>query len=188
MKGDLMPPLGPGRGVALVGYRGTGKSTVGRLLAGAMNRMFVDVDVEIEARSGRSIAAIFAHSGEPVFRDWEERTMALLLERNPTAVVATGGGSVLREENRRRIREFGDVVWLTADPGELGRRLKADARGQEGRPALTKAGLIEEIAHVLRERTPIYEALADVVIETDGKSPEEVAASILECLLSRSSP
>ena len=103
--------------MAIIGYRGTGKSTVGRLLAGQMNRAFVDVDLEIEARAGRSIEAIFAESGETVFRDWEERTLAELLEQYPEAVVATGGGSVVRESNRRRIREFGYVVWLTASPG-----------------------------------------------------------------------
>ena len=88
----MPPPRAAGRGLVLVGYRGTGKSTVGRLLAAAMNRTFVDMDVEIEAHSGQTIAAIFAQSGEPGFRDWEERTLAQLLDRNPTAVVATGAG------------------------------------------------------------------------------------------------
>ena len=95
-----MQPPRPGSGLALVGYRGTGKSTVGRLLAGTMKRKFLDVDLEIEARAGRSIAAIFCESGEPAFREWEERTMAVLFEQYPEAVVATGGGAVLREANR----------------------------------------------------------------------------------------
>jgi shikimate kinase len=187
MKGELMPRPRPGRGLALVGYRGTGKSTVGRLLAGTLNRKFVDVDVEIEARSGRSIAAIFARSGELVFRDWEERTMAELFEQYPEAVVATGGGSVMREGNRSRIRAFGHVVWLMADADLLARRLLADERGQESRPALTSRGMIEEIADVLRERAPIYEGLADLVVETGGKSPEQVAVAILESVASWSS-
>jgi shikimate kinase len=177
MKGDQMAR--PGRGLVLVGYRGTGKSTVGRLLAGTMGRKFIDVDLEIEARSGRSIGAIFAQWGEPVFRDWEERTMAELLEQYPLAVVAPGGGSVMREVNRSRIRAFGHIVWLTADADELARRLAGDERGQESRPALTSRGMIEEIAHVLRERKPIYEGLADLVVETGGKNPEEVAGAIL---------
>ena len=88
-----MQPPRPGSGLALVGYRGTGKSTVGRLLAGTMKRKFLDVDLEIEARAGRSIAAIFCESGEPAFREWEERTMAVLFEQYPEAVVATGGGA-----------------------------------------------------------------------------------------------
>jgi shikimate kinase len=183
-----MPPPRPGQGVALVGYRGTGKSTVGRLLAGRMNREFIDVDLQIEVRSGRSIEAIFAELGEPIFRDWEERTLAELLMQFPEAIVATGGGSVLREQNRRRLREFGDIVWLTALPDELARRLLADDRSRLGRPALTPAGAIEEIAQVLCARVPIYEALADFVVETGGKGPEEVATSILERLASRNCP
>jgi shikimate kinase len=187
MKSDLMPRLGRGRGLALVGYRGTGKSTVGRLLAGTMNRRFVDVDLEIEGRSGRSIAAMFAEEGEAAFRDWEERTLAELLEQYPEGVVATGGGSVMRENNRVRMRAFGPVVWLTADPDELARRLEADGLSQEGRPALTSRGVIAEIAHVLRERTPIYEGLADLVVETGGRSPEEVASAIVLSVASWSS-
>lgn len=175
-----MPPQRPGRGLALVGYRGSGKSTVGRLVAGLLNRTLLDVDVEIEARAGRSIGAIFAQLGESVFRDREELILAEVFEQFPDAVVATGGGSVTRESNRRRIREFGHVVWLTAVPDELARRLETDDRGLPGRPALTPAGTIAEIAQVLRERTAFYAGLADVVIETGGKSPEEVAAAILE--------
>jgi shikimate kinase len=179
MKGDLMPPERRGRGLALVGFRGTGKTTVGRLLASAMNRRFVDVDREIECRSGRSIAAIFAETGEAAFRDWEECTLAEVFELYPEAVVATGGGSVMREHNRSQMRAFGQIVWLTADPDELARRLQTDERGQDVRPPLTSKGVIEEISHVLRERLPIYQRLADLVIETGGKSPEEVASAIL---------
>ena len=175
-----MPSPCAGRGLVLVGYRGTGKSTVGRILAGMLNRKFVDVDKEIEARAGRSIATIFAEAGEPVFRDCEEQTLAVLLDQYPEAVVATGGGSVMREQNRSRMRAFGHIVWLTAEPHELARRLEADKRGAELRPPLTPAGTIAEIVHVLRERTPVYEGLADLVIETGGKTPEEVAAVILE--------
>jgi shikimate kinase len=175
-----MPPCRPGRGLALLGYRGTGKSTVGRLVAGMTNRRFLDVDLEIEVRSGRSIGAIFADSGEPIFREWEERILAELIERFPKAIIAPGGGSVLRERNRRLMREFGHVVWLTALPGELARRLEADDRDKAARPALTAAGAIAEIEQVLRERAPLYEGLADAIIETGGKSPEEVAHAILE--------
>ncbi len=184
----MVPPLlVVGGGLVLVGYRGTGKSTVGCLVAEAMNRKFLDVDVEIEAQSGQSIAAIFAQAGESGFRDWEERTLAVLLESNPTAVVATGGGSVMREQNRRRLQAFGHIVWLTADPDELARRLLADERSQKSRPALTSVGLIDEIATVLTERTPIYKQLADTVIETGAKSPEQVAAAVLESVASGNS-
>jgi shikimate kinase len=173
-------PRSKGRGLALVGYRGTGKSTVGRILADRATRTFLDMDLELEARVARSVAAIFAEEGEPFFRDWEERTLAELLSSHPTAIVATGGGAVLRETNRRRLREFGFVVWLTADPAELARRLGSDPHGFDHRPALTSAGTIVEIAQVLKVRTPLYQEVADAVIDTGNKNPEELAAAILE--------
>ena len=175
-----MPTPRSGRGLALVGYRGTGKSTVGRLVAVRASRRFFDVDLELEARAGRSISSIFADWGEPVFRDWEAQILAELIEQFPEAVIAPGGGSVLGEANRGLIRDFGHVVWLTAPSGELARRLAADERGQSARPALTAAGAIAEIAQVLEERAPLYEGLANAVIETGGKCPEEVAQAVLE--------
>ncbi len=169
----------PGRGVTLIGYRGTGKSTVGQILADRLNWRFVDADLEIEARAGRSIRAIFADWGEEVFRDWEEKTLAELTSTIPDAVIATGGGVVLRETNRRRIREFGFVVWLRADPAELACRLAADEHGLADRPPLTVAGTLTEIAQVLERRLPLYRELADAVIETGGKTPDEVVGAIL---------
>ncbi len=96
-------------------------------------------------------------TASPSFRDWEERTLAELIEQSPTAVIATGGGVVLREANRRRLRDFGFIVWLTADPAELARRLEADPGGLAARPALTADGTIAEIARVLEIRTPLYQ-------------------------------
>jgi shikimate kinase len=181
MTHDPSPASTPEKGLALVGYRGTGKSTVGRIVARRLNRPFLDADLEVEARVGRSISEIFAESGEPLFRDWEERTLAEVADRFPGAVIATGGGAVLRESNRRRIRDFGFVVWLTADPDELARRLELDRRPLADRPALTARGTIAEIAQVLAARQPFYQGLADMVIETGGKTPDEVASAILGC-------
>jgi len=166
--------------LALVGYRGTGKSTVGRILADRSNRTFLDADREVEARVGRSISAIFALEGEPVFREWEERTLIELIQCFPTAVLATGGGIVLREANCRRLRDFGLVVWLTAQPAELAHRLESDLRGLAERPTLTGDGTIAEIERVLEVRTPLYQGVADAVIDTADKSPDQVAAAILE--------
>jgi shikimate kinase len=173
-------PRRPGRGLALVGYRGTGKSTVGRILAWQLDRPFLDADLELEARAGRSVSAILTTQGEPVFRDWEERTLAELIELAPTAVIATGGGAVLRETNRRRLRDFGYIVWLTAEPDELACRLRSDPRGLAVRPALTAQGTIGEIAGALQIRKPFYQEVADAVIDTGGKAPDQVAATILE--------
>jgi shikimate kinase len=173
----------PDRGLALVGSRGTGKSTVGRILARLSGRTFLDADLELEARAGRSVASIFSADGEPAFRDWEERTLAELIEQSPTAVIATGGGVVLREQNRQRLRDFGVVVWLTAEPAELASRLSADPRALAARPALTTEGTIIEIGRVLEMRAPIYRAMADTVIDTVGSTPDEIAAAILAFLL-----
>jgi shikimate kinase len=179
MTSNPIPPGRAGQGLALIGYRGTGKSTVGRIVADRLNRRFLDADLEIEARAGRSIRSIFAEWGETVFRDWEQQTLAELTSAFADAVVATGGGVVLREINRRQIRNFGFVVWLRADPSELARRLESDGRGLAERPPLTSAGTLTEIAQVLEVRIPLYQELADLVIETGDKTPDEVAAAIL---------
>jgi shikimate kinase len=174
-------PGGPrGPGLTLIGYRGAGKSTVGRIVAERSNRMFLDTDREIEARAGRSIRAIFAEWGEGDFRDREEQTLAHLTAAFPGAIVAAGGGAVLRKANRRRIRDFGFVVWLTAHPAELARRLVCDPGSPAERPPLTAAGTVAEIAQVLAVRAPIYQALADTAIETGEKSPDETALTIID--------
>src|SRR5262249_34290119 len=154
LMGRFMSVRIKGPGLVLIGYRGTGKSTVGRILADRLDRPFLDSDREVEARSERTIPSPFSDWGELTFRDWEERTIAEITGANPGAILATGGGAVLREANRRRLRDFGLVAWLTADPAELARRLEADRPGLAERPALTAAGTLEEIAQVLAARTP----------------------------------
>jgi shikimate kinase len=168
------------QGLALVGTRGTGKSTVGRILAERLVRPFLDADVELEEKLGRSIAAIFAEDGEPVFRDWEEQVLSELITAHPGAILATGGGVVLRETNCQALRSFGHVVWLWTDPALAAARLQADRRGLESRPALTAAGTIAELAGILAARTPLYRAVADRVVDTGGRTAEEVAEQILE--------
>jgi shikimate kinase len=167
-------------GLALIGYRGTGKSSVGRLMAERLCRVFLDADLEIEARSGRSIAAIFAESGEPEFRDREEQTLAELMTEHPRAIIATGGGAILRESNRNRLRDFGFIVWLTASPSVLTERLAADHRTVPGRPPLSAAGTLAEIHEILEIRTPLYRELADAVIDTNETPIENVVAAILD--------
>ena len=171
-------PRGPG--LALVGSRGTGKTTVGKILADRLNLRFLDADVEIEASAGRPIAAIFADCGELVFRDWEERTLRKLVGQHPGAVLASGGGAVIRAANRWLLQEFGFVVWLRAEPAELARRLEADSRAGNLRPALTAAGTIAEIHQVLADRASLYEEVADAAVETVDRTPDEIAALILD--------
>lgn len=168
------------QGLALVGTRGTGKSTVGRILAERLVRPFLDADVELEEKLGRSIAAIFAEDGEPLFRDWEAQVLSELTTAHPGAILATGGGVVLRETNRQALRAFGFVVWLWTDPTLAAARLQADRHGLESRPALTPAGTIAELSGVLEARTPLYRAVADTVVDTGGRTAEKVADAILE--------
>jgi shikimate kinase len=170
------PPRPTAGGLALIGPRGTGKTTVGRLVAAATGRPFLDADRELEARAGRPIAAIFADEGEPAFRGLEEATLRDLVGRGG-AVLATGGGVVLRETNRAALRAFGLVVWLTADPAVLADRL---ARDPADRPSLTGLGTIAEVAAVLEVRAPLYRATADAIVATDGLDPEAVARAVLD--------
>jgi shikimate kinase len=173
--------LPSGRGLALVGPRGTGKSTVGRLLADRLGRPFVDADAALEARAGRSIRSIFEELGEPAFRDLEQDLLAELTA-DRARVLATGGGVVLREANRRALKRFGQVVWLRAEPKALTARLAADPDALPGRPALTAAGTLHEIASVLDARAPLYREVADLLIDTDGRTPAEVADAVLAVL------
>jgi shikimate kinase len=175
------PPNIPDRqGLALVGYRGTGKSTVGRLLADRLGREFVDADSEVEARAGRPVRLIFAEDGEAAFREWESRILLDLTSRLVGGIVATGGGAILLEANRRALRDFGFVAWLSADPETLTTRLRASSRGVEDRPSLTGAGTLAEIADVLEARSTLYRAAAHAVVETAGRTPEEVADAVLD--------
>lgn len=163
--------------VFLIGYRGTGKSTVARLLALRLGCDWVDADVEIELRAGKSIAAIFADDGEPVFRDLESQVVAELARRQ-NSVVALGGGVVLRAENRRAIA-VGTVVWLKASAETILGRLARDPATSERRPNLTTQGGRDEVVKLLAEREPIYRGCADFQVDTDGKNPAEIADEIL---------
>lgn len=166
-------------GLALVGVRGTGKSTVGRIIARGLCLPFVDADAELEARAGKSIRAIFEDEGEGAFRDLEEQVLADLTG-GPPAVLATGGGAVLRDSNRRRLRQFGLIIWLTARPEALAARIQSNPRGVADRPALTAHGTLAEISAILEARTPIYQTIADATVDTDGRTPAEVADAVLE--------
>jgi len=169
------------QGLALIGLRGTGKTTVGRILAERLGRPFADADHELEAWSGLSIPKIFKEQGEPAFRDLEEQTLETLTQ-NPNLVLATGGGAILRPTNRARLRAFGQVIWLTADPSQLAERLLANPRGLANRPSLTTAGTIDELSEVLQARSALYEEVADLTVETGGRTTRQVVDHILDRL------
>lgn len=168
-----------GSGLVLVGARGTGKSTVGRLVADRLGHRFIDVDDEIEAAVGLSIPEIFSTLGESAFRDAEEDAIRALTELDESIVLATGGGAVVRPSNRERLKRFGLAVWLKAEPMVLGERLLFDASSGKLRPSLTGLGAIAEIEAVLEARREYYQDVAGLVVDTTGIKPVEVADAVL---------
>lgn len=171
----------PVESIALIGYRGAGKTTVAQRLAMRLGWDWVDADVEVELRAGKSIAEIFSSGGEPEFRDLEAAVVDDLCRRE-RSVVALGGGAVLRPGNRTAIAQCGAVVWLRATVDTLVRRLARDPTTVARRPNLTNAGGRHEIVQLLAERTPIYEACATLVVDTEDKAPAEVADEIVAAL------
>jgi shikimate kinase len=172
--------LGP-RVVALIGYRGTGKSTVARHLALALGWDWIDADVELELRAGKTISAIFADDGELAFRGLESQVLADLVRRE-RVVLAAGGGVVLREANRKLLKEFARVVWLQASAETIVARIATDATTSGRRPNLTVRGGADEVIQLLRERLPLYEQCADLTIDTEQRTPGEIAAEIVQRL------
>ncbi len=171
------PPL-----IFLIGYRGTGKTTVARLLAERLGWHWLDADALLEARHGRSIRTIFAEEGEAGFRDKESALLPELC-RLHNHVIATGGGVILRPTNRDQLRTAGHVIWLTADAATLWQRIQGDRTTSERRPNLTGGGLAE-VEELLRVREPLYRECAHATFSTVDRGPEEVAEEI-QPMLSR---
>ncbi|HUR54205.1 MAG TPA: shikimate kinase [Gemmataceae bacterium] len=161
----------------LIGYRGSGKTTVGRALAARLGWDFLDADVSIESLAGKSILDIFKTEGETAFRDRESAVLADLARLTKT-VVATGGGVVLRDQNRALLRA-GFVTWLTASPEALAARIAADPTTATRRPNLTAAGGVQEVRALLAVREPYYRDAADFVVDAEQLSPEAAADAIL---------
>ncbi len=167
--------------LTLIGYRATGKTTLAELLARRLGWQWIDADVEIERLSGKTIARIFAEDGEPEFRDLEARVIADLC-RHDRLVLAAGGGAPMREENRRIMRQSGKVVWLKARPETILKRMSGDATSTERRPSLTGHGPLDEIVQLLARREPMYRETADLSVDTEDRTPEELTTEILDRL------
>lgn len=167
----------------LTGYRGTGKSTVAQILARRLSLPLWDVDREIESRSGTTIKSIFASEGELVFRQIEAEAVRDLASKEQ-AVIALGGGVILRDENRQVIRQNGLCVWLTASPETLAARIQGDAGSRENRPALTSAeSIIDEVRTVLNDRIRYYTEAADIECSTESRTPQAVSNQIASWFL-----
>jgi shikimate kinase len=162
-------------GVVLIGYRGSGKTTVGRLLAKRLGKSFVDCDTVIVKKTGRSIREIFLAEGEEGFRKIEMSVIAESAMED--CVIAVGGGAVLRGENQRALKDQGhQMVYLRCESRELLRRIEADPGTSDNRPSLTNlGGGIEEIEAMLEQREPIYRALMSAEIDVTKLSPEQAA-------------
>jgi shikimate kinase len=169
------------RNLVLIGGRACGKTSVGKALALALERPFVDLDEVLVAQAGCSIAELVSASGWPEFRRREKELVAHYAGLSGQ-VLAPGGGVVLDPENVSNLREHGLVIWLTADPAILGQRLRGDQGSQEFRPSLTGDDPVAEMARVLAEREPLYRAAAHLVIDTTGLSIPEVVKSILNAI------
>jgi shikimate kinase len=163
-------------GVVLVGFMGSGKSSVGRELARRTGAVFVDVDAWIEKKSGREIRTLFAEEGEPAFREMERAALRDVLSVKGR-VVAAGGGAFLDEGNRKLMKEYAPVVYLEASPETVLRRLAKDAK----RPLLQGADRERIVRELLDKRDPEYRR-ADLTVPTDGVTVEEIAGRIIELL------
>jgi shikimate kinase len=161
----------------LIGYRGSGKTTVGRIVADRLGWTFVDADAVVEDRFGKTIREIFATEGETAFRNKESAALVELCDQS-RAVIATGGGAILRAENRARIANRGFVAWLSADPATLWARIQSDPTTAGRRPALRSGGLAE-VTDLLADREARYRECADIEVPVASLSPEQAADAIL---------
>jgi shikimate kinase len=174
MKSSTNPP----ENIVLIGFMGSGKTTVGRELQVRLGYPLVDMDQVIEHRAGKPITAIFADEGEPIFRD---RETELLRELNapeaPRRIISTGGGVVVREENRNLLRDLGYVVWLQAPADVILERTGKN----RSRPLLQTEDPAEVIQRLMETRRPLYQETAHLKLDTAGLTSDEVATGILEC-------
>ena len=164
--------------IVLIGFRGTGKSTVGRLLAKRLERGFIDSDKHIEGTTGKTIKSIFEDDGEEGFRKIEADVIAELSEED-NKVISAGGGAVLREENVRNLKDNGFLVLLEATPEIINSRIAQDKKTTQQRPSLTDRKPLDEIKHLIAEREPAYKSAADFTINTSYVSCEDIVNEII---------
>lgn len=162
--------------IILIGYMGSGKTTVGRSVAKLKEYTFVDTDEMIVEQQHRSISEIFATDGEQVFRDMETALLRqLIAEKKERLVISTGGGMPLRAENQQLLAQLGKVVYLKARPETIYDRIKGDTT----RPLLQCENPMKRIAEMIAERNPLYEEGAAFIVEVDELSHSEAAAVII---------
>lgn len=157
---------------------GSGKTSVGEILARRIGRELIDTDNLVEANTGTTIAQLFQSEGEAAFRRYEVESLRRALLREEPAVIATGGGIVTSPEARHMLTVNSIVVWLRADPAALAVRLGDDTT----RPLLGKRDAREILTGMQVTRGPLYEEVADLIVDADAGGPEEVAGAIIDAL------
>ena len=169
--------------IVLIGYRGSGKSTIGKLLADRLWQTFVDTDQLIQQAAGKSIKEIFEHDGEPHFRDLERDAIARVSQLEEH-VISLGGGALMREQNRAALAGKGHkLIYLRCEPEELLRRIEQDPQTAADRPNLTGlGGGIDEIKGLLAEREPVYRQMMHAELEVTHLTPAEAAVYIVKLL------
>ncbi len=165
--------------IYLIGYRCTGKTTVGKLLAGQLEWDFLDTDDKIVEDQGKSIKEIVENQGWEAFRKME-RDVIKSFSGNRSHVIATGGGVILDEENVRVMKRTGSVVWLKASAQTIQQRLSKDKTTQAYRPSLTQKGTFDEVQETLKKRAPYYKSAMNYSVETDEATVEDVCREILK--------
>jgi shikimate kinase len=162
------------KNIVLAGFMGTGKTEVGRELARLLDMKLIDVDTEIEKSQKMAINEIFKQFGEPWFREIETEMIKKVAE-NENIIISAGGGAVLKQENMDTLKKNGIIVCLTATPETILKRTS----NNRGRPLLLVENPLERIKELLNFRKPFYEK-ADVMIDTEGKTPLQIAEEIME--------
>ncbi|MCP4345081.1 MAG: shikimate kinase [Desulfobacterales bacterium] len=165
--------------IFLIGYRCTGKTSAGRLLAKKLDWPFIDADSELVKENGTTISEMVASHGWDYFRE-KERDIIKKLAALDRHVIATGGGAVLNNENVKDMKKGGTIVWLKASSETIRQRILQDENTEDQRPALTSKGFADEIEGVLFNRNPIYKSAADFYIDTDSLSIADICSAITE--------
>ncbi len=175
------------KNVVLIGLRGTGKSTCGRILAERLERAFLDTDEIVQDRAGKTIREIFEEGGEKLFRRIESEVVLEAADRK-NAVIATGGGAILDPKNVRKLKQCGFVVHLSGSPEELWRRIDADKATAHQRPSLTRnrsLSGIQELEELLLKRSAAYSRAREVEVRVENRSPIQIVDAILLLMRAR---
>ena len=167
--------------IILIGYRASGKSTIGAILSKKLKIPFIDTDQIIMEETGIPIKEFVAQNGWEAFRKKETEVIASVCGMN-LCIVATGGGAVLAAANREMLKKSGTLIYLKTPLRDIVERLKRDVHNEQTRPQFTTESLEDETMAVLKERIPVYEAIADFAVETDGRNIRQVSDCIYQHL------